>query len=190
MRRRFFLALLFLFATTAKAESPRFVQKWGANCHASFGAYQLRSVSSSGEPDEDDMSLSIEVGTGRAVANRLKQALFYAGRLSSNVPSQCDNVSTVELPSGNILVLIQRDDRPSADRVSAVLLGGKDGVVLDTVFDLGAQDKPAELSKRGDVIRIKLIREWRSGSPEDESVPVSGWLRLADTKGKISYSWE
>lgn len=191
MYRLWFFAFSFI-STAAFAEIPfeaRFANQWVAHCQAPFGPYQLTFLSSSGDSTNDDMTVTIKVASGRNVRIPLKQALFFAGRLASSSHSQCDNVSSVSFSTGNILLLIQRDDRPSESRLSAVLLRASDGAILDSVFDLGAQDGLAELSKRAGVVRVKLIRAWRESKTE-ERVPISGWLGLSDVDGKIKYAWQ
>jgi len=192
--RNLCLFIFFSFWTAALSAAPfdsRFVKQWDAHCQAPFGAYQLRFLSTTGDPTDDDMAVSMRVGTRRAVIVPLKHALFVSGRLSAASRGQCDSVSTTTFPDGNILVFVQRDDRPSEDRVSAILLNGQDGKVIDTVFDLGAENELAALSENAGVVRINLIRAWRNKSSQtSEPVPVRGWLRLSDAGGKIQRAWE
>jgi hypothetical protein len=191
---RIYFALLTLVSITAFGRTPdeaRFVNHWVAQCSAPFGAYQLSFDSPSGDATNDDMTVSIKVGTGASAPVSLKPSLFVTGRLASNSTGQCDNVSTVSFPSGDILLFIQRDDRPSPDRVSAVLLRAKDGAVLDSVADLGAQDNSTSFSEHAGQVRIKLIRSWRNTkSKTAEPVPVAGWLALSEVDGKIKYVWK
>lgn len=191
---RIYIAALTLISISASAAEPyeaRFVNQWVAHCKAPFGAVELGFRSASGDATNDDMAVSIKVGTGPSTPVPLKPALYLAGRLAASAQGQCDKVSAVALPTGSTLLLIQRDDRPSPDRVSAVLLSAKNGAVLDTVFDLGAQDGLAELSEQAGVVRIKLIRSWRElNSKTKEPSPITGWLELSDVGGKIKYAWK
>lgn len=192
--RRICFAALALVSTAAFAETPyeaRFVSQWVAHCQAPSGPYQLNFRSASGDATNDDMSVSIKVGEGPSVPVPLKQALFFAGRIKSRSQGQCDNVSTVSFPTGNTLLLIQRDGRPWLDSLSAVLIRAKDGTVLDTVFDLAAQPGLAELSEHAGKVRVKLVREWpASKSQTEETAPIIGWLELSDVDGKIKSAWK
>jgi hypothetical protein len=190
--RRLCLAVLTLVSTAALGETPfeaRFVKQWVAHCQAPFGMYELTFRSAGGDPTDDDMTVSMKVGAGHSVVIPLKQALFFSGKLAASSRSQCDSISTATLLTGNALLLVQRDDRPSENRLSAILLSGKDGAVLDTAFDLGAQVGSAELSENAGVVRVKLIHKWREATAA-EPIPILGWLRISDVGGKIRSTWE
>lgn len=190
--RRLCLAVLTLVSTAALGETPfeaRFVKQWVAHCQAPFGVFQLTFQSAGGDPTDDDMTVSMKVGAAHGVVIPLKRALFFSGQLASSSRSQCDNISTATLLTGNALLFIQRDDRPSENRLSAVLLRGKDGAILDTASDLGAQVGSTELSEHAGVVRVKLIHKWRKATAA-EPVPILGWLRISDVGGKIKYAWE
>lgn len=191
---RIYFALLALVSITAFGETPyeaRFVNHWVAQCSAPFGAYQLSFDSASGDATNDDMKVSLKVGSGSGVPVPLKPALFVTGRLASSSSGQCDNLSTVSFPSGDILLFIQRDDRPLPDRVSAVLLRAKDGALLDSVVDLGAQDGLAKFSQRGGQVLIKLVGHGPDIKPKSgEPMPADAWLALSEVNGKIKYTWK
>lgn len=181
---RIYFALLVLISTTAFGETPyesRFTNHWGAECKAPFGPYQV-SFDSAGDPTDDDMTMSIKSGSGNSVPVPLKLSLFVSGRIVPSIASQCDNINTMTFPSGDILLLVKRDDRPLPDRLSAVLLRAKDGAVLDSVLDLGVGGE--QLSQRDGQVRIKLGSFGKQFQSKGGR-PKEGWLALSEVDGKI-----
>jgi hypothetical protein len=193
---RIFIALVLALAVSAHADEraekfmKRFVPQWQASCQIPGHAFRLSFKSEGGDPTEDDMVASIQWDGDPATSLSLKPALFVAGRLNANVSTQCDNITSVLLQSGNLLVLLRRDDRPSVDRLLAVLIEGKTGKPLDVIPDIGIEGKGANLMKNRLGLRIRASRKWRQISPEQEPIPLEEWVNVKEGSGKLNIRWE
>ncbi len=170
--------------------ADRFVPHWNATCRIPGHTIELTFDSRSGAPTEDDMVTSIRRDKQPPITLSLKPALFVAGKIKSAELGQCDNITGVLLKSGNILLLLRRDDRPSEDRLLAVLLNGKTGNVLDVINDLGAELDDTTLKRVPHGVRLRLIRSWQQISPRHEPIPVIELKTLLEKKGRLREQWE
>lgn len=192
------IASILLLATVATAHADsqsdqnmtRFVSKWQASCTIPGHALQLLFESKCGDPTDDDMTVSIQLDDGPKAMLQLKPALFVAGKLNTKTESQCDTLSAVRLQSGNLLVLVGRDNRPSEDRLLALLVDGRNGNLLDALEDLGALSDHTELESGPFDVRVKLIRKWKGAGKNREVTPISGWMKIHEMKGKLVKTWD
>jgi hypothetical protein len=152
--------------------------------------FRLIFKSKSGDPTEDDMVASIQMDSGQIILLPLTPALFVPGTLKSTASSQCDNITAQLLESGNLLMFLRRDDRPSGNRLLAVLVDGTTGRPLDVVNDLGAEAGRAHLIKDQSGLRVQVIRKWRETSSLQEPAPVLEWLKLQEANAKLVKRWE
>lgn len=160
-----------------------------ATCQVPGHTFQLLFKSKGGDPTDDDMAASIRWDGGPFTSFLLEPALFVAGKLQSATSSQCDNITAVLLPTGNLLVILRRDDRPSEDRLLAVLLNGRTGKPLDVIRDLGAELGGITLKKDRLGVYIRLTRKWRQSSPTQEPAAVIEWVRVFEADGKLDKQW-
>lgn len=190
------IVLALSFAATANAGDrrdqfiDRFAPQWQANCQSPQHRFRLVFKSEGGDSAKDDLLASIQWGGKSFTSLPLKPTLFVAGRLKSDVSSKCDNVTAVLLSTGNLLVVLRRDDRPSEDRLLAVLLDGKTGKTLNVISDLGAETDQTVLVKYQHGFRIRLVRKWLQRSPQQEPTPILDWVKLDEANGKISMQWQ
>lgn len=189
------IVLTLWFAATANAGDrreqfiDRFAPHWQATCQTPQHRFRLVFKSEGGDSAKDDMLVSLQWDGKSFTSLSLKPALFVAGRLKSDVLSKCDKVTAVLLSTGNLLVVLRRDDRPSEDRLLAVLLDGKTGKTLDVISDLGAETDQTILVKYQHGFRIQLVRKWLQRSPQQEPTPILAWVKLDEANGKISKQW-
>ena len=193
---RIFIALVLALATSSHADEraeksmKRFVPQWQATCQIPGHTFRISFKSQGGDPTEDDMVASIQWDAGPATSLSLQPALFVAGRLDAKVSTQCDNITSVLLQSGNLLVLLRRDDRPSEDRLLAVLVEGETGKPLDVIPDIGIEGKGANLMENRLGLRIRASRKWRQISPQQEPIPLEEWVNVKEGNGKLNLRWE
>ncbi|WP_170299014.1 hypothetical protein [Massilia eburnea] len=181
--------LILALATSANARDgqkeffSRFVPQWQAICQIPGHRFQLQFSSKGGDPTNDDMTASVSWDNGSASELPIKPALFVADAPKVKEPSQCDHVSAFLQETGNVLVVLRRDDRPSSDRYLAVLLDGNDGKVHDVLPDLGAirDDSLIKVDKHG--VSIHLGRTQAGNSDANRS---SEWVRIEEVQGRLS----
>ena len=168
----------------------RFVSSWQATCSIPGHKFQLTFKSQNGDPTDDDMNTSIHWDGSDVGKIALKQALFVAGRVQAEAVGQCDKITGVLLPSGDVLLLLRRDERPIADHLLAVLLNGKTGRVLDTVEDLGVETEETLFKEESAGIRLRLSRKWCQVSKQVEPEPFPEWVTLIEKNRKLQLQWE
>lgn len=188
---RIIIALTLAFAASANAGdrrdefNERFAPQWEATCQSPEHRFRLVFKSEGGDSLNDDMHALLQWDDKSFTSLSLKPALFVAGRLKSDVPSKCDNVTAVPLSTGNFLVVLRRDDRPSEDRLLAILLDGKTGKTLDVIPDLGVETDKTILVKNQHAFRIRLSRKSLQRSSQQEPTPILEWVTLDEANGKL-----
>jgi hypothetical protein len=188
---RTLIAFTFAIAAFAHADErhDRFLPQWQATCQIPGHTFRLNFKSASGDPAEDDMETSMQWDSRPPIFLSLKRALFVKGMLKSEVTSQCDNLTGLLLQTGNLLLLLRRDERPSENSLIAVLLNGKTGNVIDVMYDLGTETDKTLIAKDQPGFRVRLIRRWRQTTPQQEPTPVIEWVKLIETDGKLNKPW-
>ncbi len=184
-----FLALADSAGATNAEFMARFVPTWSATCAFPSGEKSLVFASTSGDPTEDDMALSIGRSSAKGLALPVPRALYVADSFQSQGRSLCDRVAAFAMPSGNILLLLIRDDRPSEDRAIALLLNPDANAVIDGPKDLGSFWQKLNIARRLDGVSVKLIHYTKG--QESESAPIfTKWARVTEQRESIVVAWE
>ncbi|MBX9899328.1 MAG: hypothetical protein K2Y28_00965 [Burkholderiaceae bacterium] len=86
-------------------------------------------------------------------------------------------------------MLLTRDDRPSEDRLTAILLNGRTGETMDVLYDLGAHSGVLRVIRDGTGFRVLLNRRWLMNQNAGEFAAVD-WMLIKEHTGRISHDWE
>ncbi|MES2300308.1 MAG: hypothetical protein V4582_24955 [Pseudomonadota bacterium] len=187
MRLLIFMALL--LALPAQATESRFVSHWEASCDLPAHKLDMAFHSKSGDPTDDDMSVTLAWDGKKGATLPLKPALFVAMGSLSDAKMACPLLNVFQFPSGNILLLLTRDDRPSEDRIAAILLDGHTGSTIDVLDDLGEYSGVLNVLRDGAGFRALMNRRWLVDATGREFAAVD-WLVIKEGNGRIIHDWE
>lgn len=178
-RHYILLSVALLFAVPARSEESRFVSQWEASCQLPGHRLDIAFRSASGDPTNDDMSVTVTWDREKTSTLAIKPALFVSAGSVSDAKLPCNAVNAFQFRSGNILLLLARDDRPSENRLKAVLLNGRTGQAIDIVEDLGEFRGVLTVVRDGDNFRVLM-----------SDVAAVDWLVLGERKNRIVHTWE
>jgi hypothetical protein len=185
------IAIAMLSVSVAASGQDRFRSQWSDSCESEKVSFSIDFKSRSGDPEEDDMSVALRWGAHKPVVLTVKPALFVAAEFVGNASSLCKSVGAFKLPSGNILLLIPRDDRPSEDQLYAIVLDGSSGAVVQVVGDLGSYVSTPMIIRDSAGYRLLLLRKWyvNEGRGGGE-FGAPDWMSIREAAGHVSYKWE
>src|SRR4030043_496761 len=142
MTRNILLILfIFLFASPAYCNDP-FVPKWKTSCNCGDTTFDLFFTSKSGDPTEDDMNVKLISSDGKELGIPIKQALYSTRSIVSDEKNICDLIGGFKLSNNKVLLWISRNDRPSSDQLSLILIDYKKLEVLDVRENIGPIKDP------------------------------------------------
>lgn len=180
------IAALLLFAFGAFAQQP------AAAIRDTCGAFEVRMQSIVNDAMQDDMRVVIAFGENE-LAVPLSPALYVKRATLLNVTNLCSELTALDAGGDRVLLLLSRNNRPTWDKLDAVLIDTKAHRVLDVRRDLGEIKsqhafvvRPAE----GGAFDVLLIRELLADSGCDcADAAIEEWMRLTIRDGKLSARW-
>lgn len=176
---------------SASSSSEELKTKWSESCQDGKTQFELSFTSKGGDPTDDDMVVTMKWGAARPTILPLKEALFVSADFISDADNLCKSVGAFKLPSGRLLLLLPKDDRPSEDRLIAVVLDHSNGAVVEVVGDVGSYDKFVMLIQEPAGYRMLLLRKWYGnlgGGGGEFGAP--DWMSIRESAGHVSYKWE
>jgi len=186
---RWFIPVLFL-ASVAHAKDDTFRSEWHASCEIGGTPVDIHFKSHSGDPTEDDMVVTLQWGSSRPAVLGVKPALFETVEFTTDAMNLCKEIGAFELPSGRLLFLFPRNDRPSEDQISAVVIDPKTRALVQTVGDLGAQLGNVYLLKEPGGFRIMLLRNRYQDANSHGEFGAPDWLLIKESGGHVVATWE
>lgn len=176
-------------APCASAATDPFVAHWKETCNYRGTPFELRFESKSGDPPEDDMVVTLVWGKRAPLVLPIHEALFVPVAFHTDAANYCKSVGAFDWPGGRVLLLIARDDRPSYNRLGAVVLDAKTGAFVSELREVGAMRDRLMLLKHGDGYRLLLDRTWHQDANDHGEFPAPDWLALTNQGGRLSMTW-
>ncbi len=175
------------------------LSRWTVTCGLGKKSFTLVASSKSGDPFEDDMTLRIFRGAkaaGKGAVVPVGNALFMP--ISTPLKDNpCKGSAGLEIPKEKILVLLGRDDRPSANQLIGVLVDTASLDILDVRKDIGSyfegsgeKDLALERTEKG--VRARLWQGWaKNGKTDSVQEVLAGWMTVKVEYGNnIRAAWE
>ena len=159
---------------------------------ASTGRYRLNftSKSRSGDPTEDDQVVSIRWGNKSSVTLPVKEALYVPGRFTTDSVNHCKSIGAFKWGQGRLLLLLPRDDRPSEDRITAVVIDSATGSFVEDGGDIGPFGDEVDLLSDSRGYRALLLRKWYQDPNTYGEFGGPDWMRIFDLNGHIHHTWD
>ena len=180
-----------LLATTmALGGNERFVPEWSASCKYGAIPFELHFKSRSGDPTEDDQVVSIRWGNKSSVTLPVKEALYVPGRFTTDSVNQCKSIGAFKWGQGRLLLLLPRDDRPSEDRITAVVIDSATGSFVEDGGDIGPFGDEVDLLSDSRGYRALLLRKWYQDPNTYGEFGGPDWMRIFDLNGHIHHTWD
>lgn len=192
------LCLVAASAQTSAAEPSR----WRAECRLDDRGFQLDFASASGDPDAEDMRVSLLLPGRSPLPLPLSPGVFRQRSVVSNQPSACkelgayligDQIHKAVPP--RLLLWLSVADPPGWDQLSLVLIDLEAGQVLHHLERV-APIKDADgrqgltLQVQPDQMVVRLQRQWLNNtgtdSPENS---IEDWYRVEVRAARIHGSW-
>ena len=179
----------FLFASLAAAAEPRPVADLRDTC----GAFEVRLHSKSGDPMEDDMSVTLVFPGVDPIAVALPPALYVAREPLLNVKNVCRQLTALDVAGDKVLLLLSRNNRPTWDVLDAVLIDKTTKRVLDVAREIGEIKSENALVVRTAMrggYDVRLIREMLPDSGCDcADAAIEDWMRIDVRGAKLVTRW-
>ncbi len=193
MRTVLFLAAFTISAAPfANAGDDRFKSQWSEACQNAKPPFSLDFKSRSGDPTEDDMTVTLRWSSSSPLVLPVRPALYVKANFVGNSENLCRSVGAFRLPSGHILLLIPRDGRPSTDVLVGVVVNAARGSVVQVVGDVGSYSDGVMVISEPTGYRLLLLRDDAfidlGGGGGEFSTP--DWVVVRETQGHVSYKWE
>lgn len=187
------LALIGLIAVSgANAAQDRFKSLWSESCQNGSSPFSIEFRSRSGDATEDDMTVTLQWGSNAPIVIPVAPALFIGADFATDARNLCKSIGAFSLPSGRVLLLLPRDDRPSEDVLVAVVVNELNGSVVQVIGDIGSYSNEVMVLRRQNGFRLLLLRE---GSFDNIGVgggefSAPDWKILQERNGRVSSQWE
>lgn len=180
-----------LLASVACAEDVPFQAEWHASCEIGGAAVDVHFKSRSGDPTEDDMAVTLQwAGSRDPVVLPVKSALFQPVEFTTDAVNLCKDIGAFELPSGRVLFLLLRNDRPSWPQVTALVVDPKTKTTVQNIGDLGDEGGTIYLMKAPNGFRIMLLRKWYQDANSHGEFGAPDWFLIHEVSGRIVTTWE
>jgi len=188
------LMLILAFPTSAFC-NDQFQPKWKSSCNCDGVAFNVSFSSSSGDPTEDDMIVSLISSNGKKIQIPVQQALYSKCSVVSDVKNLCDNVGGFKIKDVRVLLWFSRNNRPQWDQLSLVLIDQKKLKIIDIkedigpIKDAGGTQKMA-IRKKNNGYEIRLERDWLKNTRTDSAEnSIEDWMYIQVINDKISNKW-
>lgn len=175
---------------------------WRAECRLDDRDFQLDFDSASGDPDAEDMSVSLLLPDRPALSLPLKPGVFRPRSVVSNQASACQELGAYLIRDQlhkavppRLLLWLSVKDPPGWDQLSLVLIDLEAGKVLHQIERVAPIKDPdgrqgLMLQVQPDHMLIRLQRHWLSNtgtdSPENS---IEDWYRVEVRAARILGAW-
>lgn len=200
MKSRSLLGVVFLLASLAQAAAGE--GDWHARCELAGHTLRLSFVAASGDADQADMNVNVQVNGGSAMQLPLAKGYYRPRGVVANQPSLCDRVGAFLLQDQvhlaeppRLLLWLSVDDRPGWDLLSLVLLDLEAGRLLDhseRIAPIKDPDGRQRLALRiyPDHVLTRLQRRWLHDTGTDSAEnSIEDWYRVEIRAGQIRGRW-
>lgn len=188
------LALLFLALQGMPQARPGglplevyFRPTWTSSCSIAGGPSEIRFESVSGDATNDDMQVTASWPDGRSVNLRLKPGLFPQSEGFAGAERGCKGIG-VTIPNRQQVVLwLERDDRPLSGRLTLVLLDTNRRRVLDVVNDAGELigNRPCAIKGRTGLYETMLY----DGGADDDPIRLPRVMNIDVVGDRLKLAW-
>ncbi len=192
--------LLLASAQAGAAEATH----WRAECRLDQRSFQLEFASASGDPDAEDMRVSLLLPGRRALPLPLPltPGIFRPRSVVSNLPSACQELGAYLISDQihkavppRLLLWLSVEDPPGWDQLSLVLIDLDAGKVLHHIERVAPIKDPdgrqgLTLQVQPDHMMVRLQRQWLNNtgtdSPENS---IEDWYRVEVRATRIRGGW-
>ncbi len=181
---------LLLAALPTLADDSVFRPEWTATCNYGGASFTIQFKSKSGDPTEDDQLVAVRWTNGNVINLPVSPALFVPAQFVTDAKNYCKDIGAFDWPGGRLLLLVPRNDRPSYDRIVAVVIDAKTGSFVQSEDDLGAYWKHIQILKQGSGYRALLDRTWHQDANDFGEFSAPDWMRLYNERGHLVHKWE
>lgn len=190
LRSLAFVVVVVMLAAPLFAAGPE--ATWSEQCHADDGTpFTLTFASRSGDPYEDDMSITLRLGD-RELPLDVEPNLFIPRMLLANTPSLCREGAALDLGSGRVAFLLAESGRPQTEQLDVVLVDLRSMKVLDRRMRLGALKGESVIAGRpvaAGVYDLRVTREYLRNACDCEEALIDDWMRVSVRGGKLWTRW-
>jgi hypothetical protein len=177
-------------------------QHWSADCHLNGRDFRVNFDSPSGDPDQDDMRVSLVLPDQRELLLPLLPGTYRRRSVVANQPSLCDGVGAFQVADRvfkgvepYLLLWLSVDNRPGWDTLSLALIDLGHGKVLHSAEGVapikdpdGRQGLAVQVSPEG--FQVRLERQWLHNTGTDSAEnSIEDWLEIWVRHGRIQRRW-
>jgi len=198
----FLLAGMSMAATTEAAQDASstrlnalghyFRPAWKARCSVEGGPATIVFTSIGGDATEDDMQAVASWPDGSSINLGLKPGLFPQSNGFTSSDGGCEGIGVTVPRQDQMLLWIERDDRPSGSRLALVLLDTRQHRVLDVVNDAGKQMWGSELcwtKSQPDLYETVLVGSYQDRGQAAEPLDLPRTMRIEVVGNQLKLTW-
>ncbi|RDI98754.1 hypothetical protein DVT68_09565 [Dyella solisilvae] len=169
-----------------------FRSSWTSPCSVSGGPTSITFTSAGGDATEDDMLGMASWPDGSSTNLGLKPGLFPQSKGFASPEGGCEGLGVTVPREGQLLLWMERDDRPSGPRLVLVLLDTKDRQVLDVVNDAGKEMWGFELcwtKSQPGLYETVLIGAYQDQGQTAEPLDLPRVMRIHVVDDHLKLTW-
>lgn len=169
-----------------------FRPSWRSPCSVPGGPTSISFTSAGGDATEDDMRVEASWPDGSSTHLGLKPGLFPQSKGFASPDGGCEGLGVMVPRKDQILLWIERDDRPSGPRLVLVLLDTRHHRVLDVVNDAGKEMWGFELcwtKSQPGLYETVLIGGYQDQGQTAEPLGLPRIMRIQVVDDQLKLTW-
>lgn len=174
------------------ALDEHFRAAWKANCSVPGGPTSIAFVSASGDATEDDMQVVASWPDGSSTHLGLKPGLFPQSKAMAGAGGGCEGIGVTLPRQDQMLLWIERDERPARPRMALVLLDTRARRVLDVVDDAGSEiwgDDICWTQAHSGLYETVLVGGYQDRGPTAEPLELPRIMRVDVVARRLKLTW-
>lgn len=165
---------------------------WKANCSVAGGPASIAFVSTGGDATEDDMQVVASWPDGSSTHLGLKPGLFPQSKAIAGAGGGCEGIGVTVPRQDQMLLWIERDERPARPRMALVLLDTRERRVLDVVDDAGNEIWGEDIcwtQTHSNVYETVFVGGYQDRGPTAEPFDLPRIMRVEVAANRLKLTW-
>ncbi|MHA6203726.1 hypothetical protein ACXU4B_04780 [Dyella soli] len=174
------------------ARDTYFRASWKSTCSVPGGPSSIAFTSAGGDATEDDMQVVASWPDGSTTHLGLTPGLFPQSSGFAGGSGGCEGIGVTLPRQDQMLLWIERDERPARSRMALVLLDTSQRRVLDVVNDAGNElwgDEPCLSKAQPGLYEAVLVGAYQDRGPTAEPLPLPRIMRIEVIGNRLRLTW-
>ncbi|WP_445145234.1 hypothetical protein [Dyella sp. Tek66A03] len=165
---------------------------WKSTCSVQGGPTTIAFTSAGGDATDDDMQVVASWPDGSSINLGLKPGLFPQSKGFTSPDGGCEGIGVTVPGQDQMLLWVERDDRPLGPRLALVLLDTRQHRVLDVVNDAGKAMWGFELCStrlQPGLYETLLVGGYQDRGQTAEPLDLPRMMRIEVVGNQLKLTW-